>query len=841
MNLDILRISPRHPPQRSGPPGDAAPANRSSGNPMRLAARAFLVMALASMAQSSPAAGKPGERPKTAPVPVFNPARKPTTVGEFTVGVITITFRETTLNLNTSQMVMDLETVRGAGAEADLGGHRNSSGNSQRVSQEEYFKIYSNGITWPKLVMMPAVGVVYQDPHFYGYYCEYDYWENPVGWHSPDEGGKRVASMNQEALRFAEKSYRGVRPMFLCYNYITTRPSAPAGEVTDMLRHFYQNRGADPDRTRKIRTRKVRTREQRNETREFDPWQYYSPAVKWGEPMWPNSKIQIDNSAGGVLAHEIGHCLGAPDVYRIGRFNDGIGGGASLLSYGPTANAFSRFYHHGYIKQTNHPLIEKPGTYTLHPRHIDPQDDQAVGFLIPSNHPHYMYHLEYIHQENASVGVGPGPEGLLISVVNLGRDNYLGSPDYFYTYRPGDPFFRGAGDAGQCLFGKSHQRTAFGPDTEPSSRLPNLLDGGIRIRNIEEQQATLTFDLEIERQRITGREYTESMLPQIRLDRVTDIQATSFTMDCTIKFRGEPLKTDYGFCWSTSRNPTIRDSTYNLCHRECYRGHAIQLRPETTYHVRAYATNGLGVRYSDEEQIVKTLPLAATRAPIGPLCTDSFSDNSYLFTRYSNESTESSETFIGYSPTCVLAKLIAYYRPKRFPSATDGDTKSAAVDFDRLNWNPGGDHHPPRLDEIDGFFQSVYEQGMNLKLHEPKPSRQFLSNLVKLTGVRSKPVLGVLTEDNLPELSALIRSDLVQSRPVILIFSFDVDDAVEPARWALIHGIDERGRLFVDFPTNSKMYLDQGESPVRTGAVPVESLLFPNYKTHVITSCYHTK
>jgi hypothetical protein len=102
-------------------------------------------------------------------------------------------------------------------------------------------------------------------------------------------------------------------------------------------------------------------------------------------------------------------------------------------------------------------------------------------------------------------------------------------------------------------------------------------------------------------------------------------------------------------------------------------------------------------------------------------------------------------------------------------------------------------------------------------------------------------VLGVLTEDNLPELSALIRSDLVQSRPVILIFSFDVDDAVEPARWALIHGIDERGRLFVDFPTNSKMYLDQGESPVRTGAVPVESLLFPNYKTHVITSCYHTK
>ena len=160
---------------------------------------------------------------------------------------------------------------------------------------------------------------------------------------------------------------------------------------------------------------------------------------------------------------------------------------------------------------------------------------------------------------------------MLISVVNLGRDNYLGSPDYFYTYRPGDPFFRGLGDPGQCLFGQAHGRTAFGPQTEPSSRLPNLLDGGIRISNIREHQGTLTFDLALERAKISGREYTESMLPQIRLDRVTDIQPASCTMDCTIMFRGEPLKTDYGFCWSTSRNPTIRDPSYNLCHRGALR------------------------------------------------------------------------------------------------------------------------------------------------------------------------------------------------------------------------------------------------------------------------------
>lgn len=76
------------------------------------------------------------------------------------------------------------------------------------------------------------------------------------------------------------------------------------------------------------------------------------------------------DSSGGVFAHELGHSLGAPDTYHIGRFNDGIGGSPDLLVYGPTANAFSRFYHHGFIKPENHPTLTKSGNYTLHPRHI---------------------------------------------------------------------------------------------------------------------------------------------------------------------------------------------------------------------------------------------------------------------------------------------------------------------------------------------------------------------------------------------------------------------------------------------------------------------------------------
>ncbi len=778
--------------------------------------RGILVLACLSFAAN---AKDKAPIPQPAPVPTFSPALQPAVTGEFVVGIINITFKETAIPGDINESIRKLGTVSG-------------------ISQEEYFKIYSNDITWPKMVTMPDEQTVYRDPHFYGYYCKYEYWENPIGWKDAEEGGKRTEKMNQEALRFANKSYRGSKPRFLCYNYVTKRPASPEAEVSAALLGFYNNRSADPDRTRMLRQSRRKSRKKEPSTNQFDPWAYYAPECRWGDPMWPNSKMQINNFAGGTFAHELGHELGAPDVYHVGRFNDGIGGTASLMSYGPTANAFSRFYHHGWIKERNYPTLKTAGSYTLSPRHIKPDDSEAIGFLIPTNHPHYIYQVEYVHNENSTVGVGPGQSGLLISVINLGRSSFLGSPDYFYTYRPNDPYFRSVGDAQNCLFGKIHGRTEFNMTTEPSSRLPNLVDSGVTFKNIRENGDTISFDLEVERHPVTGSSYTKSMLPQIRLDGVTDVQATSFTMDCTIKFRGEPVTTSYGFCWSTSNSPTVRDSVYTLAHRERYQGHAIHLTPDTTYHVRAFASNGVGVRYSDEELVVKTLGRKAPAFDIGPLFTDSFSNNGYLFRNYSNETSETSESFIGYSPTCVLAKLIAYYRPERFST---GDPKAADIDFDELSWNPGDDDFPMRLEEVDRYFDFIYDKSRELQLHSPKPTKDFIRNLVKLTGVRSKPLLSVCDTDTIKEVSGLMRADLVQSRPVIVMFVYDSETVSDPIRWALVDGISSTGRFHVDFPHNSKFFMDGGLHDLKSGDWLPEELILPNYKTYVVTSCYYQK
>ncbi|MFN5739412.1 MAG: hypothetical protein ACK47H_12630, partial [Akkermansiaceae bacterium] len=131
--------------------------------------------------------------------------------------------------------------------------------------------------------------------------------------------------MNQNALRFAAKTYRGTKPRFICYNYITKRAETPSDEATKELFKIYPGYVNEQDKSREG---KKLIEQGAPIIHSTELWAMYVPVCKWGEPAWPNSKMQINDFAGGVLAHELGHCLGAPDVYRVGRFNDGIGGSA---------------------------------------------------------------------------------------------------------------------------------------------------------------------------------------------------------------------------------------------------------------------------------------------------------------------------------------------------------------------------------------------------------------------------------------------------------------------------------------------------------------------------------
>ncbi len=94
---------------------------------------------------------------------------------------------------------------------------------------------------------------------------------------------------------------------------------------------------------------------------------------------------------------------------------------------------------------------------------------------------------------------------------------------------------------------------------------------------------------------------TNALLPIITTTEITAIEITTATSGNTITFNGGAAITASGICWSIKQMPTIADSTTkNESTTEPAVSHLTKLLPNTTYYVRAYATNSVGTAYGNE-------------------------------------------------------------------------------------------------------------------------------------------------------------------------------------------------------------------------------------------------
>ena len=94
----------------------------------------------------------------------------------------------------------------------------------------------------------------------------------------------------------------------------------------------------------------------------------------------------------------------------------------------------------------------------------------------------------------------------------------------------------------------------------------------------------------------------EKLLPTVTTaTKVTDITVSSAVCGGEVTFDGNVSVIARGICWSTSQNPTIEDSkTTNGEGIGFYTSNMINLEHNTTYYVRAYATNEVGTAYGEE-------------------------------------------------------------------------------------------------------------------------------------------------------------------------------------------------------------------------------------------------
>ena len=90
---------------------------------------------------------------------------------------------------------------------------------------------------------------------------------------------------------------------------------------------------------------------------------------------------------------------------------------------------------------------------------------------------------------------------------------------------------------------------------------------------------------------------------------IVDISAGArqATIGCNVTDDGGAEVTDRGVCWSESANPDLSDShNHNGSGTGAFNSYITGLLPNTTYHVRGFATNVAGTDYTDDSDFVTT-------------------------------------------------------------------------------------------------------------------------------------------------------------------------------------------------------------------------------------------
>ncbi|MFM7586723.1 MAG: hypothetical protein ACKO6M_06875, partial [Bacteroidota bacterium] len=97
---------------------------------------------------------------------------------------------------------------------------------------------------------------------------------------------------------------------------------------------------------------------------------------------------------------------------------------------------------------------------------------------------------------------------------------------------------------------------------------------------------------------------TNAFVPNIGNSQLTQIGATTATLQTTIFASGGCAVTERGVCWSTSPNPTPGNALFRtVCGADTglYNCQLTNLIPQTLYYVRAYVNNVAGTYYGPEQ------------------------------------------------------------------------------------------------------------------------------------------------------------------------------------------------------------------------------------------------
>ena len=416
-----------------------------------------------------------------------------------------------------------------------------------------------------------------------------------------------------------------------------------------------------------------------------------------------------------VLCHEMNHSLGAPDLYH---YSDDFRGLVSVYTWdlmhqntNPPQHmgAWMKYRYGNWIESI--PQITECGTYSLHSLGSSATNN---CYFIASPNDNEFFVLEYRNKSDLFEGTLPG-SGLLVYRINTdfnGNADYDGE-NYFdevYIYRPfGTPTENG--NITQAAFSENTGRTEMNENT---SAYPFLTDGTVvpignfALRNISEaggDSITFTFCA------------SESAFskPTVTLDDISNVGTTTATCSGTVTADGGAEVTARGFCWSsTDSYPTVSGShSTEGSGTGSFTGDITGLDPNTSYAVRAYATNSEGTSYSDTWSITTYCnPVSVSISGTTAVCAGEYATLTASGTHSYEWNTDDTAASITVDPT-LLAYDKNYILQENFDNGyLPAGWSTEDGDGDGYDWYVGSIYSYPAHSGTSSLISASYISGV---------------------------------------------------------------------------------------------------------------------------------
>ena len=144
----------------------------------------------------------------------------------------------------------------------------------------------------------------------------------------------------------------------------------------------------------------------------------------------------------------------------------------------------------------------------------------------------------------------------------------------------------------------------------PTTADDNTVDGagtGVFTSNITGLDPDTTYHVRAYATNSVGTAYgddlafTTDAIPSVTTTAISNVTGTTADSGGNVTDDGGEAVTARGVCWSTSPNPTTADDkTVDGAGTGVFTSDITGLDPDSTYHVRAYATNSIGTTYGDD-------------------------------------------------------------------------------------------------------------------------------------------------------------------------------------------------------------------------------------------------